>query len=130
MIEEKIDRKKEERTLGAIVDEKIEALIEIINETNDKMYKNFNAGMNNLLNITKQSEAELSKGTTLLWGIVNEANIRTAAIESVLLKNGMKVDDINEEIKILKDQMKQNGWQEMPLNAPSSPPEGELAPLS
>jgi hypothetical protein len=130
MTKEEIDKTKKEKTVGEMIDEKMEQLIDVLNKTHENMYTDFNKGITNLLNVAKASEAELNKGLNILWGIVNEAQVRAAAIESILLKNGMKAEDIATEMEEIKDKMKQNGWKEMPLNVPSSPPEENLAPLA
>ena len=124
-----MDTLKEPTTLDAALESKLNPVIGAIIEHVKQIYEGFNMPIFKQMNHTDKVEKDISQMVQVLWGIVNESNVRMAALETVLIKNGMNQDELVQEIQTVKEQMKAAGMEEIPLpglNKDVSPP----APLS
>jgi len=104
-------------TLDQALDSKINPIIDLINSHNEKVYKDFNSALMKQIEETAKVEKDISHMVQVLWGIQNKANARAAALESVLLKNGMDETELATEIASVEALMEeQQQMQKVDLN--------------
>jgi len=115
-----MDDYKQPATLDEALEAKMAPVIGAINQHVEKIYQDFNMALYRQMQGMDKVEKDLSHMVQVLWGITNEANARLAALETVLVKNGMNQDDLVEELRSIKDQLKAEGMEEIPLRAPTS----------
>jgi len=112
-----MDGFKQPATLDDALEAKMGPVIGAINQHVEKIYQDFNTALYRQMQGMDKVERDLSKMVQVLWGIVNESNARLAALENVLIKNGMNKEDLEKEIVDIKDQLKSTGeWQDVALN--------------
>lgn len=59
----------------------------------------------------KTQEEDLTKQVMVLWGLVNNTMARNAAVERVLIKNGMSSEELDQEIKtVIEELQEQEGF--------------------
>jgi len=122
-----LDAKKTAPTLDDTLDRKMQTILDLINEHMSKVYQDFNTAMMTQNQKVNKIELDLSKGIQVLWGIVNQANARAAALESLLIKNGLSPQELTDELEAIITQMKDSGaWVEIPMEEAMK--EGDIPP--
>ena len=112
MSEEDLKKFKQPATLDEILEGILKPLIDGINDQVEGVYKNFNIAMQAQMNNMSKVEADLSKMVQVLWGIVNSSNARTAALERVLINNGLSQEELAAEIALVDEELKKTGeWE-------------------
>ena len=112
------DSKKPAASIDDIIDKKIDPLFMLINQHTQKTYSDFNVIVQKMMLTQDKLEADLSSMVQVLWGIVNQATAREAALESLLIKNGLSLKELDKEYKDIIDKMKNSGdWNEVSLDA-------------
>jgi len=111
------DNFKQPTTLDEALEAKLDPVINAINAHVEKIYSDFNMALHKQMENAGRVESELSRMVQILWGIVNKANVRLAALESTLIKNGMSQKTLEEEIVKIEEELKKNNeWEELSLD--------------
>ena len=114
---------KQPTTLDEALSAKLDPIVEAINEHVEKIYKDFNIALfkqieriDGLAGTVEQGEISMSRMVQVLWGIVNKSNARNAALERVLLRNGLDQKQLEEEIITVERELLDTGdWSEASL---------------
>ena len=93
-------------TIDGIVNDRFDKLTEIVKDALEHTYKTFNNAMAKKDYDIKLMEEKLTKMVQVLWGIVNQQTTREAALETVLIRNGMDQDELMREIERVVQRMK------------------------
>lgn len=125
--EKEMDTFKKPPTMDELIEAKLAPVIVAINNHVQKIYKDFNTALSGQQQYLEKVEVDISRMVTGLWGIVEKANARALALETVLLKNGMNPKELEDEIKVVIDMLKQSkDFKEVPLSEVlPSIPEGD-----
>jgi len=121
--EDELKKFKEPLSLDEALIAKLDPIINAINEHVEKIYKDFNEAlykqheqMNGITQALIDSEKNVTHMVQILWGIVNKANARSSALEKVLIKNGLKQEEFEEEIIAVEKALLETGeWEEATL---------------
>lgn len=109
-----MDGFKKPRTMDEILEDKLAPVIEAVNQNVEKIYQDFNMALTKQLQNIDHVERGISHMVQVLWGTVNQANARTAALERVLLKNGLSQEDLEAEILLVQKELEATGeWKEL-----------------
>lgn len=104
-------------TMDEILEAKLHPLIESINSHVENIYKDFNTALHKQHMNLVTTEKDLSQMNTVLWGIVNKSNVRLAALEKILIKNGLDKGEFAKEIEELEGELEKGGaWKNLNLN--------------
>lgn len=104
-----ISKFKQPATMDELLSAKIHPIMEAINEHVETIYKNFNLALHNQNEIMSKVEKDLSGMVRVLWGIVNSANVRTSALERVLMKSGLDEQELVAEIELVTKELNATG---------------------
>jgi len=141
MSDQDLDITKKQLSIDEMIERRLKEVVTILNNQVQVIYADFNNAMLQQDKKLKTLEIELSNMVTTLWGIVNSGNARMAALESVLIKNGLNPSDLENELTTIIEKMKETGnWVEQSLEgtkgadeqldgAPPPPPSSGPAPL-
>jgi small-conductance mechanosensitive channel len=114
--QKEMDGLKRAQTLDEVVKRQLDAVTDLINEHIKNVYEDFNRAMANQLQNVDRVENSVSHMVQVLWGIVNKSNARTAALERVLLKNGLSQDDLEAEILKVEQELQATGqWDSLDM---------------
>lgn len=113
---EEISDFKPPASMDEILNAKISPIIDAINNHIEAIYKDFNMAMHkehmNLIAVEKN----ISQMVEVLWGLVNKSNARMAALERVLINNGLSIDQLAEEIERIEKELEKAGMKQYDLN--------------
>ena len=121
-----MDNYKQPATLDEALEAKMAPVIGAVNQHVEKIYQDFNMALYRQMQGMDKVEKDLSHMVQVLWGLVNESNARLAAIETVLVRNGMDPEDLATELANIKEQLKAAGMEEVPLMQEMSTVEAPL----
>lgn len=109
---------KQAATMDEILENKLAPMIDAVNTHVEKIYLNFNTALHKQVNNMNRVEHDISRMVQVLWGFVNKANARTAALERVLLAGGLDQDAFEAEIAEVEKQLMETGeWESLELDS-------------
>lgn len=86
-------------SIDELIERQFDDIVELINHHIEKVYLDFNTAMHGQGQVIAKTETEVTDMVQILWGIVNQANVRSLALETVLLNNGMDKQELEAEIE-------------------------------
>jgi hypothetical protein len=103
-------------SMDEILQARLDPVIDEINKHVENIYKEFNIALHkqhmNLVGVEK----EITNMTQVLWGIVNKTNVRAAALERLLIKNGLSEEAFADEIIAAEEELMKTGeWKSLDL---------------
>ena len=109
-----VDGFKKPASMDEILDNKLAPVIDAVNIHVEKIYNDFNMALHKQVNNMNRVEHDISRMVQVLWGFVNKANARTAALERVLLKNGLDQEAFEAEIEAVEKELTDTGeWESL-----------------
>jgi hypothetical protein len=109
---------KQPATMDEILEAKLAPVIDAINGHVQTIYKDFNMALHKQHNNLIVVEKDISKMVQVLWGIVNKTNARAAALERLLIKNGLPEEDLANEILAVEEELEKTGqWENVNMDA-------------
>jgi adenylosuccinate synthase len=109
---------KQPATMDEILENKLAPVIDAVNTHVEKIYHDFNTALHKQVNNMNRVEHDISRMVQVLWGFVNKANARTAALERVLLKGGLDQEVYEAEIAEVEKQLMETGeWESLELDS-------------
>jgi len=115
-MEQQIDMTKRQPTLDEVINSKLDPIVDQINQVNQNVFEDVNKALNKTYSDMDQMKKELITSIELLWSLLNETNIRSAAVEAVLIKNGLNPQDVIAEANAIKEQYKEHGMKEFDVS--------------
>lgn len=111
-----LHQKKQPPTVDEVIERKFNSILDVIDNHTEKIYNDFNQAMQNGMNQIIKTENDLTKMVNLLWGLLNKSNVRMAGLESVLVKNGLSLQEVEKEVLTIENKMKETGqWVDIPI---------------
>lgn len=110
--------KKSPGSVDVIMDQKMNILVDIVDQRLDQVYKDFNLAMEAKNQSDLRLEARLANMVQVLFGLVNEQKIRLVTLEDYIIKHGIGTGPELEEQYLgnLQKFKEESGWEEVPVS--------------
>lgn len=108
-----IDQPKKTLTVDEIIDARFEKVALAFNHQFESMYQDFNLTLDKQFKDVRRVEISFANTVNLLFGLVNDQKVKINALEQVLQKGGLSLEEVQEEYDQQKKILVESGeWKE------------------